>query len=219
MIPLKRIAVAGAVLTATAALIGGGTAAAAAVVSPGGVPDAAGVVHGCYTTHATFKPVVLIDPSKGTSCPGGFSSLNFNQTGPQGAQGIPGPTGPQGAMGLPGAAGTNGTNGLPGLSGVTGYEVVTQATSGMNAGDVATATCPPGKLALSGSGEITDRGTNDDIYLISGSRPLISHAGWEVTTDYHLTPAWVDEISRGNDFFQDGHQLTVEVTLVCATVS
>ena len=50
-------------------------------------------------------------------------------------------------------------------------------------------------------------------------RPLISHAGWEITTDYHLTPNWVDAISRGNDYFADAGQLTVSVTVVCAFVS
>jgi hypothetical protein len=219
MIPLKRVSVAGAALVVATALIGAGAAMSTAAVSPGGVPDAAGVIHSCYTTHASFKPMVLIDPSKGTSCPSGFSVLNFNQTGPQGPQGIPGVQGLPGATGASGPAGANGANGSAGLSGVSGYQVVTQETAGLNSGDTATATCPPGKLALSGSGEITSEGDNGDITMISGDRPLISHAGWEVTTDYHLTPEWVDAISSGNDFFSDAGQLTVEVTVVCAAVS
>jgi hypothetical protein len=136
-----------------------------------------------------------------------------NETGPQGLQGIPGTQGLQGSPGLTGATGATGA------TGISGYEVVTQETSGMNTGDTATATCPPGKLVLSGSGEITSEGDNDDIAQISGGRPLISHAGWEITTDYHLTPRWADAISRGNDFFSDAGQLTVSVTIVCASVS
>ena len=113
----------------------------------------------------------------------------------------------------------SGTNGSAGTSGISGYEVVTQETSGMNVGDTATATCPPGKLVLSGTREITREGDNDDIAEISGGRPLISHAGWEITTDYHLTPDWVDKISNGNDYFTDGHQLTVSDTHISPPVA
>ena len=79
MKPLKLMVVAGAGAAVAAALIGAGPASAS-TPSPGGVPDAAGVVHSCYTTNPALKPVVLIDPSRGTRCPNGFSALNFNQT-------------------------------------------------------------------------------------------------------------------------------------------
>jgi len=218
----SRRGIAGAAVTLTVALIATGGGVAWASGALGGVPDSAGVIHACYLTNPSFKPMVLIDPTKGTTCPHGFSALSFNQTGPIGPQGIQGIQGSQGVAGPPGAAGANGANGVAGAAGgngVSGYEVVTQDTSGMNVGDTATATCPSGKLALSGSGEITSEGDNGDIAMISGGRPLISHAGWEITTDYHMTPAWVDAISNGNDFFSDAGQLTVTVSVVCATAS
>lgn len=213
---------AGAAATIALALVATGGGVAWASGSLAGVPDSAGVIHACYVTHPSFKPIVLIDPTKGTTCPSGFSALSFNQTGPigpQGIQGIPGSQGVAGPVGAAGAAGANGTDGAAGGNGVSGYQVVTQDNTGMNIGDTATATCPAHTLALSGSGEITSEGANSDIAMISGGAPLISHAGWEITTDYHMTPEWVDTISSGDDFFIGTGQLTVRVSVVCAAVS
>jgi Collagen triple helix repeat (20 copies) len=209
----------GVAIALTLSLVASGGVAWAAAAGPGGVPDSAGVIHACYTTSPTLKSVLLIDPTKVSKCPRGLSMLTFNQTGPQGAQGIQGPQGIQGFTGATGLTGPSGSNGGNGADGVSGYEVVSQTTDGLNTGDLAQATCPAGKHVLGGGGEIASTGDNGDIYVIDSSMPLISHAGWQVSTDFHMTPEWVDAISRGNDFFADAGQLSLNVWAICATTS
>ncbi len=222
----RRAATAALVLTASLIATGGGIAWASGAL--GGVPDSAGVIHACYVTTPTLKSVILIDPSKGTTCPTGFTALTFNQTGPigpQGPQGIQGQQGTQGDVGQPGLTGaTGGTGatgpaGAAGAAGVSGYEIVTAVTAGMNTGDTATVTCPAQKRVLSGGGEITSDGSNGGSVMITGGAPTIGGIGWEITTGYAMTPAWVDAISNDNDFFTDAGQLTVQAWAVCATTT
>jgi hypothetical protein len=53
------------------------------------IPDASGVIHGCYKTNqGTLR---VIDTDKGQACASSETSLDWSQTGPQGPQG---PTGP-----------------------------------------------------------------------------------------------------------------------------
>src|SRR5260370_35163966 len=92
------------------------------------IPDSAGVVHGCYDSGRNLK---VVDTSVTASCPEGYTSLNWNQTGIQGTQGIQGPQGPQGQQGLAGpgyvfttAQGTDG----PQLTQDGLYYVVVSAT-------------------------------------------------------------------------------------------
>jgi len=58
------------------------------------IPDAGGVIHGCY--NKTQGSLRVIDSEKGQACTNGESPLNWSQTGPQGIQGPKGPTGPTG---------------------------------------------------------------------------------------------------------------------------
>jgi hypothetical protein len=81
-----------AVLLAVAA-----TGLVAAGVSYAVIPDANGVVHGCYDTKTGALRV--IDPSQGQTCVPKENPLSWNQTGPTG------PTGPQGPQGQQGPAG------------------------------------------------------------------------------------------------------------------
>lgn len=218
-----------AALLATATLMGGGALAWAG--TSGGIPGSDGVIHGCYDTTSPLKTLHLLDPAAGTRCPTGTTAIAFNQTGPvgpagpvgpPGAQGTPGVQGPQGIQGdtgTQGLTGATGPAGPAGTTGVSGYEIVTTTTSGMNTGDTATATCPTHKHALSGSGEILSDGLNGGSVMISGGAPTIGGIGWEITTTFDMTPAWVDAISRGNDFFTDANQLTLQVWVVCATTT
>jgi len=57
------------------------------------IPDAGGVIHGCYVTNGQLR---VIDESAGEQCKAGETALFWNQTGPQGPQGTPGQQGPQG---------------------------------------------------------------------------------------------------------------------------
>ena len=74
----------------------------AAVGAAGGVayssiPDAQGVIHGCYDTTGALR---VIDTDASGVCRGGETALDWNQQGqpgPTGHTGLPGPEGPPGA--------------------------------------------------------------------------------------------------------------------------
>jgi hypothetical protein len=120
------------------------------------IPDN-GVIHGCYDSGGSLK---VIDTSTVQTCPKGYTSLTWNQTGPQGNTGVSGPAGPKGdtgAIGPQGPAGPQGPQGLqgvqgsPGAAGVSGYNVQTTEVT-IQAGSVGgeTVQCPPGQVALGG---------------------------------------------------------------------
>jgi hypothetical protein len=64
------------------------------------IPDAQGVIHGCYSNTATGALRVIDSPSN--VCRGDETALDWNQ------QGVPGPTGHTGLPGAPGVALTYG---------------------------------------------------------------------------------------------------------------
>ncbi len=79
----------------------------AAAVVRASIPDAGGVIHGCYKTNqGTLR---VIDTDAGQTCANSEAALNWNQTGPAGPQGPAGPPGPQGPKGDPGSTYTAGT--------------------------------------------------------------------------------------------------------------
>src|SRR5207253_11437690 len=94
------------VLALAAGLVVVGTVVAVATI-----PDAGGVIHGCYARSGALR---VID-SATTACTSKETALSWNQTGPQGLAGPAGPAGPPGPQGAPGPAGP---------PGVSGYEVV-----------------------------------------------------------------------------------------------
>jgi hypothetical protein len=58
------------------------------------IPDASGMIHGCY--NKTQGSLRVIDSDKAQTCSNGEAPLNWSQTGPQGIQGPKGDTGPTG---------------------------------------------------------------------------------------------------------------------------
>jgi hypothetical protein len=67
------------------------------------IPDANGMIHGCYDTkHGNLR---VIDMEAGQTCDPNETLLSWNQTGPQGPAGPPGPQGPQGPQGPAGEPG------------------------------------------------------------------------------------------------------------------
>ena len=84
-------------------------AACASGVAYATIPDASGVIHGCYTNRGGLLRV--IDTGSGGRCTSLETPLNWNQQGPKGDPG------PQGLQGPPGPAGTLGSldqlNGIP----------------------------------------------------------------------------------------------------------
>lgn len=63
------------------------------------IPDSQGVIHGCYRTNTGSLRIIDSDTD---TCNGNETSLNWNQTGPQGLPGPQGPAGPSGASGYSG---------------------------------------------------------------------------------------------------------------------
>ena len=105
---------------------GFGTVFAAA--AGGSIPSSGGTITGCYPSAGPLKPLSLIDPSTGATCPPGLTQITFNQTGPQGPAGATGPTGSAGAQGTAGAPGATGQTGPQGPQGTTGAQGPTGAT-------------------------------------------------------------------------------------------
>jgi hypothetical protein len=81
------------------------------------IPDASGVIHGCYLTKNGSLRVIQ---SPGSACTSGETALNWSETGPKGATGTNGTNGATGPTGPTGTAGTNGTNGATGPTGPSG---------------------------------------------------------------------------------------------------
>jgi hypothetical protein len=228
--PSRRVAL--VALIAGAGLFGIATAVQASI------PDAAGVIHGCYNTSLAhgnpIGAVRVIDTAKdGGNCSSGESSLNWNVkgiTGPQGAQGPQGSKGDKGDKGDAGLAGpagtagtngTNGSNGSNGSNGVSGYQIVTQdATFSVpDIGGSVRAACPAGKHVLGGGAEITD--ASRFAPELTGSGPILGGIDWEATVGANLAPLQDEAADDGVDFFTTHGELvaTVRVWAICASVT
>ncbi len=206
-----------AVLMSVAATVAVGGAAYASI------PDAGGVIHGCYSASSG---TLQLSTSSTSTCHPSQTAISWNQTGPQGPQGLQGIQGP---TGLPGTNGTNGTNGAQGATGsggpqgpagsngVSGYQIVTLVTTGLNAGDAASVSCPAGKQALGGGGEIT--ADLNGAAFVSGGAPKLGGVGWEVVVDAGFTLDQIETISDENDIFGSAGAISVQVWAVCATAA
>jgi hypothetical protein len=197
----------------------------AATVAVGGaayasIPDAGGVIHGCYTASSGNLQLAT---SATAGCHPGQSAISWNQTGPQGPQGSQGIQGPpglpgtDGTNGAVGAAGSTGQQGSPGLNGVSGYQTVTLVTDGLNAGDAASVSCPVGTQAFGGGGEIT-ADVNGGAY-VAGGAPKIGGVGWEVEIGAHFTDDQILSVANGNDISTTSNSISVQVWAICATTS
>ena len=85
------------------------------------IPDATGLIHGCYSK--TSGALRVIDTAKSQKCSATELALNWSQTGPKGATGAKGAAGAKGATGAQGAqgkAGPSGSRGATGAQGVAG---------------------------------------------------------------------------------------------------
>jgi hypothetical protein len=95
-----------------------------AAVASASVPDASGVIHGCYQSQADRSSSPMSGHSRivrsPTECRATELAIEWNQTGPQGPKGDGGPVGPAGAAGAPGPTGAEGAVGPTGLTGPAG---------------------------------------------------------------------------------------------------
>jgi hypothetical protein len=73
-------------------------------------------INGCYSNGGQLK---VLTPTQST-CPPGMTAIQWNMTGPQGAQGDTGPQGPQGDTGAMGPQGPQGDTGAAGPQGPQG---------------------------------------------------------------------------------------------------
>ena len=112
------------------ALVVGGAVFGIATAVQASIPDANGVIHGCYNiSQAHGNPtgaLRVIDTAKPNgNCASWETPLNWGQggtgaTGPSGPTGATGPTGTTGPAGPTGQKGTTGTPGPSGQRGPTG---------------------------------------------------------------------------------------------------
>jgi hypothetical protein len=135
------------------------------------IPDAGGVIHGCYVKSGGSLRVI---DATVTNCKSGETSLDWNQNG---QPGLPGPQGPQGATGPKGDTGAKGDPGPQGIAGPQGPKGDTGATG---------ATGPQGAKGDTGSGVLkTIAGLVSDAGALQvGSGVTASKAG---PGDYVLT--------------------------------
>jgi hypothetical protein len=99
------------------------------IVASASIPDAGGVIHGCYNKgDGTLQ---VIDTSVTAVCPHGLVPLNWSQTGPQGVPGTPGAPGAPGPKGDPGPPGPPGAPGAPGAPGPSGASHAYSSSSGL----------------------------------------------------------------------------------------
>ena len=148
---------AGISAAAATVLIGGGIATAAAADS--GPVNGAGQVQGCYDSGGNLKVIV----PGATACAKGYTSLDWNQTGPEGATGPAGPVGATGATGATGAVGPAGPIGATGPAGPAGNDGTQGATGPAG---------PAGPTGPSGSAELHNY--NKDFFFNSGQNSTFS---------------------------------------------
>jgi hypothetical protein len=148
--------VAVAVTAAVVVAIAGGVTYAAADIGGGGV------ISGCYMS--ANGQLRVIDPAT-DDCRPSETPLSWNQTGPQGAKGDPGPQGEQGSQGEPGPQGEPGRQGERGEQGPPGADggpvrIMRASTSAMIApGErrLLGAACPEGMSVVSGGHSLDSR--------------------------------------------------------------
>ena len=151
------------------------------------IPGSGGAISGCYAKKDGSLRVI----DSTAQCKSGETALSWNQAGPQGLKGDPGPQGPKGDPGPQGQPGPKGDTGPVGAAGprgpqgpagsftAPGYEWVqcfcyVEIASGEE--QTVTATCPPGKKAVSG----TYKAYGVDVHYNSPEGDL---SGWSVTAE------------------------------------
>jgi hypothetical protein len=190
---IRRIVITGA---AALALVASGTAAGATLAGPVGGD---GTIHGCYDSGGNVK---VIDAS--ATCPKTYTSLNWSQTGPQGATGPQGPQGPQGPKGDTGAIGSQGPQGPKGDTGATGPQgpkgdtgdTGPQGATGPQGdtgaqGPAGPSTAGSAGLDVMSRTALNDQGGNSVEVHCLPSHPFIVGGGYKITA-----PALIDLVGQ-----------------------
>jgi len=141
------------------ALAVGGAAFGIATAVQASIPDASGVIHGCYNTSLAHGSPIgalrVIDTAKpNANCASWETALNWNAkgiTGPTGVRGSRGPTGPTGPKGSTGSKGATGAKGPTGSKGATGAKGPTGSKGATGAKGSTGPTGPKGPTGVKGS--------------------------------------------------------------------
>jgi hypothetical protein len=154
------------------------------------IPGPDGVIHGCYkNSNPAQGAVIVVDHT--ASCPSGYTTLNWSQTGPTGPAGPTGPQGPAGTVAW---------------SLVQGNAEAAPGTGGYIA--EVSLSCPTGKFAVSGGYRYDNAGFSNP----AGVKPvsngytsfslLVGGVGWPT--------AWTTRVEADSDG-------TLYVDLFCAS--
>jgi type VI secretion system secreted protein Hcp len=139
-----------AALFVAVALVGAAVGAAVAAV-----PDANGVITGCY--NVTSGALRIVDTAR-SKCSSSETTLTWNQKGVKGDQGAQGVQGTPGPQGTPGAEGAPGPQGTPGPAGSQGPEGPPGADGSPGPQGSPGADGSPGPAGPAGVGDVTPLG-------------------------------------------------------------
>jgi hypothetical protein len=160
------------------ALAVGGAVFGIATAVQASIPDANGVIHGCYNTSlAHGNPtgaLRVIDTAKSNgNCASWEAPLNWSaNSGATGPTGVTGPTGPSGPTGPTGPAGLSATAGTATLAQGSGFQTLA-TTNGVNL----LGNCQP-----PGFGVAIGLNANGDTYSVSGTEGAAGLVGQENIT-------------------------------------
>ena len=172
----------------------GGAAFGIASAVQASIPDAGGVIHGCYNTslaHGSPTGALrVIDTAKTNgNCASWEAPLTWNQTGPTGATGPTGPTGPTGATGPSDGGFAHSLATIPTGGGVV---PVASITNGLPAGDYLVTFAVNGDALASGSADLrcnpnflNDPG-GSTIASIDAKGGATTASGFSLTATTHL---------------------------------
>jgi hypothetical protein len=160
------------------------------------IPDANGLIHGCYKTNNGSLRVI---DSASSSCAASETPLNWSQRGPTGRKGATGATGPSGPTGASGP--------ISGYEEVTTETVFTDFSSPDPAAYQVLLYCPAGKQALGGGATVGWYGAAGYIQLgfVAQDGPTATGTGWSVLAEQPTSPAVT--------------QMPVHVSVLCANVA
>lgn len=161
------------------------------------IPDAGGMLTGCYDKEN--GKLRLIDAQASKNCRKDERQITWNQTGPQGLPGVAGPKGDKGDPGPQGPAGT---------AGISGYELVEVLSDyDSNTEKTIVAPCPAGKRLISGGAEIYPANANQIPLLkvsLTVSTPASNNASW---------------IARAVEMVPEDAKWTLTARAICANVA
>jgi hypothetical protein len=161
-----------------AVVVGGVTFGIASAVQAS-IPDANGVIHGCYKTNTGSLRVI---DNTGSSCAASETPLTWSQRGPTGAKGATGAAGPSGPTGASGP--------LSGYESVSSETVFHDFSKPDPANYGVLVYCPAGKKVLGGGAFVGWYGAAGyiQIGLVAEDGPTGSDTGWSAEAEQPTAP-------------------------------